>query len=237
LGPAVDTRPAQAHNRGGVNIGKAIILMLGVFFFGALAALFPLLTLFLLSKRMAEKGGGVFTVLANTSLALLAALLSLLALIAFSFCGLGAYQAATCDPDTRNWTGNSNSCEWNVVLIPFSVIIGAFGLLLSGLAALSWMKLIRSVLIGPVDSRPAQAHNASTTEKGLPVCDRENAEEWVAPDQESLHHITRVVASDLAKGVNKKTIAKGLVTHEGWPEEAAIGFVDQVEEERTEHER
>jgi len=67
--------------------------------------------------------------------------------------------------------------------------------------------------------------------------DRENAGEWVAPDQESLHHITLAVASDLAKGVNKKTIAKGLVTHEGWPEEAAIGFVDQVEEERTEHER
>ena len=66
--------------------------------------------------------------------------------------------------------------------------------------------------------------------------DRENAEEWVAPDQESLYNITLAVASDLAKGVDKKTIAKGLVTHDGWLEEAAIGFIDQVEEERAEHE-
>lgn len=69
----------------------------------------------------------------------------------------------------------------------------------------------------------------------LPMSDFGSEHEWTPPDQESLYQTTMVVASDLAKGVDKKAIAQRLVTCSGWPEEAAIGFVDQVEQERSEH--
>jgi hypothetical protein len=44
-----------------------------------------------------------------------------------------------------------------------------------------------------------------------------------------------VIAGDLAKGVDKETIARRFVTSSGWPEGAAISFVHQVEQERSEH--
>ncbi len=63
------------------------------------------------------------------------------------------------------------------------------------------------------------------------MLDSETADEWVVPDQESLHQIALAVDRDLAQGVGKDSIVDELVTEEGWPKEAAVSFVDQIERE------
>jgi len=115
-------------------------------FFGVLAALLTLLALFLLSKRLAEKGVGVSTLLGDTSLALLAALLSPLALFMFSICGLFIYSASTCDD---GWFCPETTVE-RIVMSVFALFpMGLFGFSAGIIAALVWSALSRRIRASP----------------------------------------------------------------------------------------
>ncbi len=63
------------------------------------------------------------------------------------------------------------------------------------------------------------------------MLDSETVDEWTIPEQESLRQNTLAVDSDLAQGVDKISVVERLVGHDGWPKEAAVSFVDQVERE------
>ena len=54
-------------------------------------------------------------------------------------------------------------------------------------------------------------------------------EGWEPPDDQSLEEITRAVADDLASGRSQQEVIADLVTYDGWPEQSAGEFVEQVE--------
>lgn len=56
-------------------------------------------------------------------------------------------------------------------------------------------------------------------------------EEWEPPDDKALVEITKAVADDLASGKSKRQVIADLVAYDGWTEQSAEGFVQQVEQE------
>ena len=62
--------------------------------------------------------------------------------------------------------------------------------------------------------------------------DSDSDEEWTPPNEAALHSITWRVADRLARHESSSSIAKWLIEKNGWPEEAANGFVARVDKER-----
>ena len=57
-------------------------------------------------------------------------------------------------------------------------------------------------------------------------------EGWEPPDDQSLEEFTRVVTDDFASGRSRQDVVADLVTHDGWPEQPASEFAEQVERHR-----
>ena len=55
------------------------------------------------------------------------------------------------------------------------------------------------------------------------------SQEWTPPDDKTIARIRAMVRSDIAEGEPVEKLVDELVTEDGWPKEAAVSFVDEVE--------
>ena len=81
----------------------------------------------------------------------------------------------------------------------------------------------------PIDTRPAQAHDRGNRSPMLEG--RIMSQEWTPPDDKTIARIRAMVRSDIEEGEPVGKLVDELVTEDGWPKEAAVSFVDQVERE------
>ena len=61
------------------------------------------------------------------------------------------------------------------------------------------------------------------------------SQEWTPPDDKTIAKIRAMVRSDIVEGEPVEKLVDELVTEDGWPKEAAVSLVDEVDREFVHH--